>query len=97
MLESGVVTPPRRPVLTPEHRRLAALLRTIRTEQGLTQEQVGERLDRRQGYISKYETAERRLDLIQLRDVAEALGVGLVDMVQRFEAERPRQLTKRKR
>ncbi len=81
--------PPRRPVLTEEHRRLARLLRSVRIDAGLSQEEVAAKLGRPQSYVSKYETAERRLDLVQMREVCIALGARLVAIVERFEAERP--------
>ncbi len=38
-----------------------------------------------QSVVSKWESGERRLDLLELRDVCEALGISLVDFVKRFE------------
>lgn len=69
-----------------EHRRLCALLRSIREDAGLRQADVAERLDEPQSFVSKYETGERRLDLIELRQVCEALGVTLVDLVAELDA-----------
>jgi hypothetical protein len=39
---------------------------------------VAARLDEPQSFVSKYESAERRLDVIELRHVAEALGTSLL-------------------
>ena len=52
----------------------------------MRQEDVAEQLDRPQSFVSKYESGERRLDILELRDVCEALGIKLVDFVRKFEA-----------
>lgn len=67
------------------YQRLCALLREIRTEAGLTQVQVAQSLDEPQSFVSKYESGERRLDVVELRRVAEALGTTLTAVVARFE------------
>lgn len=37
--------------------------------------------------MSKYETGERRLDLIELQAICEVLGLSLSAFVKRFEAD----------
>ncbi|GGN19906.1 transcriptional regulator [Lentzea pudingi] len=69
------------------YQRLCTLLREIRTEAGLTQVQVADRLDEPQSFVSKYESGERRLDVVELRLVAEALGTTLSTVVSRLEGE----------
>ncbi len=63
---------------------LAALLRQARLEAGLTQSQVAEKINQTQSYVSKYESGEQRLDLIELEAVCEAVGVSLIDFVERY-------------
>jgi len=70
-----------------ESEKLAALLRSVRAEAGLTQAEVSERLDLPQSFVSKYESGERRLDLVELRQICKALGISLADFVRRFEKE----------
>ena len=65
-------------------RRLAALLRQIRAEANLTQGQVAERIGQTQSYVSKYETGEQRLDLIELEAVCKAVQISLIDFVRRY-------------
>ncbi len=72
---------------SPEHQRLVALLRQLREEAGLRQVEVAERLGRPQSFVSKYETGERRLDLVELGYVCRALGTTLGELVRRFEAK----------
>jgi transcriptional regulator with XRE-family HTH domain len=76
---------PEKSIYTPAQKRLCALLRETRIAAGLTQEQLAERLGRPQSFVSKIESRERRLDLVVLREVDEALGVGLVAFVRRFD------------
>lgn len=65
-------------------RLLAALLRQVRTEAKLTQEQIATRLGQTQSYVSKYESGEQRLDLIELEAVCEAVGISLPEFVRRY-------------
>jgi ribosome-binding protein aMBF1 (putative translation factor) len=70
-----------------EGEKLAALLRSVRSEAGLTQAEVAERLKLPQSFVSKYESGERRLDLVELRQICRALEISLGDFVRRFEKE----------
>lgn len=66
---------------------LLRLLKQCRVEAGLTQAEFAQALDRPQSFASDIERGLRRIDLVQLRDICHALGMGLVDFVERFEAE----------
>ncbi len=63
---------------------LQELLRRVRKEAGLTQVELGQRLDEPQSLISDYERGERRLDLIELKQVCDSIKIDLVDFVQAF-------------
>ena len=39
-----------------------------------------------QSFVSKYETGERRLDVLELREVCRALETSLFEFVERLEA-----------
>lgn len=79
---SGV--PMEKSIYSDEYRQLCVLLRDIRRDAGLTQVQVAERLEVPQSFVSKYESGERRLDVVELRHVAEALGTTVLDVVARI-------------
>ncbi len=64
---------------------LLKLLKQCRIESGLTQGEFAKALERPQSFVSDIERGLRRLDLVQLRDICQVLGVGLVQFVQRFE------------
>ena len=74
-------------IVTAEHRRLAKLLRQLRIESGLTQVELAERLSEPQSAISKVESGQRRLDLVQLSTYTQALGIKLRTLVDRWERE----------
>ena len=65
-------------------RHLAELLRQIRIEAALTQVQVSERIGEPQSYVSKYESGEQRLDLIEIEEVCKAVGIDLRTLVERY-------------
>jgi len=68
---------------------VTALLRRFRTHAGVTQAELAARLDVPQSLISKYESGERRLDILELRQVCRALGLSLADFVRKMEKEIP--------
>lgn len=70
---------------TAEQKRLLALLRRIRLDAGLRQVDLAERLGQPQSFVSKYESGERRLDLLELRAVCDAIGISLTKFVRMFE------------
>jgi len=68
-----------------EQDRLQQLLRHVRQDADLRQTDLADRIGRHQSFVSKYESGERRLDLIELRQVCQALGISLGDFVRKFE------------
>lgn len=75
-------------IATHRHRLLAELLRQLREEARLTQIELAERLQVGQSTISKFETAQRRLDIIQLESYCGALGISLGELVIRWERKK---------
>jgi transcriptional regulator with XRE-family HTH domain len=70
---------------TREYKLFRELLRTTRIEAGLTQVDVARSLGRPQSYVSKYETGERRLDVVELLAVCAALQLPVTRFVERLE------------
>lgn len=54
-----------------EYKQIAEKLKKARIESGLTQEVVAEKIKKPQSYISKVESAEQRIDVIELKLFAE--------------------------
>jgi len=63
---------------------LTNLLRQVRLEANLTQIQVADMIGQKQSYVSKYESGEQRLDLIELEAICHATGVPLIDFIGRY-------------
>ena len=57
------------------YRALVVTLVEARKAAGLSQSALADRLDRHQQFVSRYETGERRLDVVEFIDIARALGV----------------------
>ncbi|MGZ5165425.1 MAG: helix-turn-helix domain-containing protein [Burkholderiales bacterium] len=68
-------------------RQLIVLLVEARRSQGLTQAQVAARLGRPQSFMAKVEGGERRLDVIEFIDLANALKVRAADVIARLQGE----------
>lgn len=73
-------------IYSAEQVKLQALLRQVRAEANLTQVGLAERLGKPQSFVSKYESGERRLDLVELRSVCRCLGISLTKFVERYES-----------
>lgn len=58
-----------------------ARLRTARKARKLSQHQLGEKLGKAQTFISKVETCERRIDVIEAARWCSALGISLEDVL----------------
>lgn len=67
--------------------RLQRLLREARENAGFTQVQLATKLKVPQSFISKVESGERRIDLVELQSVCKALKISLSDFVNRFESD----------
>lgn len=70
---------------TTDHKKLQRLLKQVRLGAGLRQEDLAELLGKPQSFVSKYEKGDRRLDLIELRQICKAVGISLTDFAKRFE------------
>ena len=68
-----------------QKRKVRELLRDLREAAGLRQVDLAARLKRPQSFVSKYESGEKTLDFLEVREVCRALGVTLADFVRRYE------------
>lgn len=67
------------------YRRFCDLLAEARSSAGLTQTELASRLGKPQSYVSKYERAERRIDFVELLDIAETLGIEITTFLAKLE------------
>ena len=72
-------------IFTPDQQKFQKLLRQLRLGAGLTQSDLAERLGQQQSFVSKYESGERRLDLLEIRQICNAVGISLSEFVKRLE------------
>ncbi|MEQ9637878.1 MAG: helix-turn-helix transcriptional regulator [Devosia marina] len=54
---------------------MTAILLDARSNAGLTQQEVADRLGKPQSYVAKVERNERRIDVVEFISLAQALGV----------------------
>ena len=74
-------------LFTPAQEKLQSLLRQVRLGAGLRQSDLAAKLGQPQSFVSKYESGERRLDLLELRRICQAVGMSLTEFVARFEKD----------
>jgi len=64
---------------------LVSLLREMRIEAGITQVDLAVRIEKDQAYVSRYESGQRRLDVLEVREICQAIGITLEEFVKRLE------------
>lgn len=69
---------------SPRHVALMQELATARKAARMTQAGVAEALGRPQSYIAKVEGGERRLDVVEFIDIADALGIDPATLIRRL-------------
>ena len=65
--------------------RLVSLLREMGIEVGLTQTDLAAHIGKHQAYVSRYESGQRRLDVLEVREICEAIGIKLEKFARRLE------------
>lgn len=73
-------------VFTKKYDLFRNLLIESRKDSGLTQQQLAERLNKPQSFVSKYENGERRLDVVEFLDVADALQIDKLKFIEELES-----------
>lgn len=53
------------------------VLKQLRLDAQLTQSELANRLNKPQSYVSKYESGERRLDVVEIREICIEAGITL--------------------
>lgn len=76
-----------RSVFSPAYQRVREWLIDARTTGGVTQVELAARLGRGQSFVSKYERGERRLDIVELLEIADLLHADACELIN--ELRRP--------
>jgi transcriptional regulator with XRE-family HTH domain len=63
-----------RTLQSPRHEALKVLLVEARKKAGMTQADVAKRLKRYQSYVATVESGQRRIDVVEFLEFAEAIG-----------------------
>ena len=71
-----------------DYQLLLNVLRAVRKRVGVSQVDLAERLGNTQTFVSKCERGERRLDVVELVEFAEALGVPPLELIEEFLKKR---------
>jgi len=74
-----------------KYRKLRSLLVDARKSQGMSQAALAEKLGRLQTFVSKYERGERRLDVVEFLEVAQALGIDPHKVMRQLQAAHEKQ------
>jgi transcriptional regulator with XRE-family HTH domain len=56
------------------HKALVTFLKQKRKKSGLTQVQVAKRLHRYQSFVTAYESGQKRIDVVELTEIADGIG-----------------------
>lgn len=72
---------------TPEYELFRALLVKAREHSCLTQSEVSARLNRPQSFLSKVESGERRLDVIEFVQLCAVLGVDPLSIIAQLKGD----------
>jgi transcriptional regulator with XRE-family HTH domain len=76
-------------VFTAEYEAFIQSLISARAEAGMTQQEVADRLNKPQSFVSKYERRERRLDVVEFVKVANAIDIDPCRIVREIEKRLP--------
>lgn len=63
---------------------LLTLLKEARARAGMTQTELAKKLNEQQAFVSKYESGDRRIDIVEFVDIAKALGLPPEDLFAEF-------------
>ena len=68
-----------------QREKLLFLLKKIRQKNGITQVELAQKLGAPQSFVSKYESGERQLDILELRQICQLIGISFDNFVQQLE------------
>jgi transcriptional regulator with XRE-family HTH domain len=71
---------------SPRHEALRAFIVEKRKKAGLTQSELAARLGRYQSFIANIESGQRRIDVVELLDIAAAVGFDPREAIKRLNA-----------
>ena len=73
-------------VFTDAYRHLMKALIQERKDAKITQQELSDKLGKPQSFVSKYESGERRLDVVELLQITEVLGIDIFPLIREIQA-----------
>ena len=70
-----------------DKKRFLAMVRQMRLDAGLRQADLAHKLGEPQSFVSRYESGERRLDVLELKQICVVLGLSLTDFIKQLEGD----------
>lgn len=65
---------------------LIEFLKECRINSSLTQQELAGLLGTDQTYVSKYESSQRRLDILEIREICQMLSLDFVEFIKNYES-----------
>lgn len=75
-----------RTLRSPRQKALIAMLIEQRKKSGLTQAQLAKRLKRYQSFVATVESGQRRIDVVEFLEFAEAIGFDPINAIKKLRA-----------
>ena len=69
-------------LFTEEYEEFVRLLVEARSNANMTQDVVAKKLGRPQSFVSKYESGQRRLDVVEFVEVSKAIGIDPAEVIE---------------
>ena len=73
-------------IYDPKYRIFLLCLKDARIQSKMTQQELATVLGCGQSYVSKYEQGQKRLDIIEIRNICHCLGLSLPELISDFES-----------
>ncbi|MGP4140618.1 helix-turn-helix domain-containing protein [Sodalis praecaptivus] len=74
-------------IYTEDYLRVIRLLRQARIDSGISQQQLADVLKRPPSFIAKIEHGERRLDFVELIQLARLLNIDPISLIERVQQD----------